>query len=63
MRHSPIQIGVPDGREALAYLSAAWYNFPARRLQMVGITGTDGKTTTTNPLYSILAPYRVTRPG
>ena len=42
---------VPNGREALAYLSAAWHNFPARRLQMIGITGTDGKTTTTSFLY------------
>jgi UDP-N-acetylmuramoyl-L-alanyl-D-glutamate--2,6-diaminopimelate ligase len=50
--HSPF-ILVPDGREALAYLSAAWHNFPARRLKMVGVTGTDGKTTTTNFLYHI----------
>ena len=47
-------IRVPDGREALAYLSAAWHNFPARQLKMVGITGTDGKTTTTNFLFHIL---------
>jgi UDP-N-acetylmuramoyl-L-alanyl-D-glutamate--2,6-diaminopimelate ligase len=45
---------VPDGREALAYLSAAWHGFPARRLTVVGITGTDGKTTTCNLLYGIL---------
>lgn len=45
---------VPNGREALAYLAAAWHNFPARRLTMVGITGTDGKTTTTNFLYHML---------
>jgi UDP-N-acetylmuramoyl-L-alanyl-D-glutamate--2,6-diaminopimelate ligase len=51
---SPITITVPNGREALAYLCAAWYNFPARHLKMVGITGTDGKTTTTNLLYHIL---------
>ncbi len=51
--HSPF-IVVPDGREALAYLSAAWHNFPARQLKMVGITGTDGKTTTTNFLYHML---------
>ena len=51
---SPVIITVPDGREALAYLSAAWYNFPARHLTMVGITGTDGKTTTTNFLYRML---------
>jgi UDP-N-acetylmuramoyl-L-alanyl-D-glutamate--2,6-diaminopimelate ligase len=46
---------VSDGREALAYLSAAWYRFPSRRLTVVGITGTDGKTTTCNLLHSILS--------
>ena len=45
---------VPNGREALACLAAAWYDFPARRIVTVGITGTDGKTTTTNFLYHIL---------
>ncbi|RME74466.1 MAG: UDP-N-acetylmuramoyl-L-alanyl-D-glutamate--2,6-diaminopimelate ligase, partial [Chloroflexi bacterium] len=47
-------IRVPNGREALAHLSAAWYGFPARKMTMVGITGTDGKTTTTNFLFHIL---------
>ena len=47
-------IAVPDGREALAYLSATWYDFPARHLKMIGVTGTDGKTTTTHLLYHIL---------
>jgi UDP-N-acetylmuramoyl-L-alanyl-D-glutamate--2,6-diaminopimelate ligase len=50
----PTFIMVPNGREALAHLSAAWHNFPARRLTMIGITGTDGKTTTTNFLYHML---------
>jgi UDP-N-acetylmuramoyl-L-alanyl-D-glutamate--2,6-diaminopimelate ligase len=45
---------VRDGREALAWLSAAWYGFPARKLAMIGVTGTDGKTTTINLLYHIL---------
>ncbi len=45
---------VPDGREALAYLAAAWHDFPARHLTVVGITGTDGKTTTSNLLHSML---------
>jgi UDP-N-acetylmuramoyl-L-alanyl-D-glutamate--2,6-diaminopimelate ligase len=48
-------ITVPNGREALAYLSAAWHGFPARQLTVVGVTGTDGKTTTCNLLHSILA--------
>jgi UDP-N-acetylmuramoyl-L-alanyl-D-glutamate--2,6-diaminopimelate ligase len=45
---------VHDGREALAWLSAAWHDFPARHLTMVGVTGTDGKTTTVNLLYHML---------
>lgn len=52
-------LGVPylqvaDSRMALALLSAAFYRFPARQLTVIGVTGTDGKTTTTNILYQIL---------
>ena len=45
---------VRDGREALAWLSAAWHRYPARQLTVIGVTGTDGKTTTINLLYHIL---------
>ncbi len=52
--HEMVYVRVPDGREALAWLSAAWHGFPARRMVTVGVTGTDGKTTTVNLLYHIL---------
>ena len=38
---------VENSREALADLAAAFYQSPARRLKMAGVTGTNGKTTTT----------------
>jgi UDP-N-acetylmuramoyl-L-alanyl-D-glutamate--2,6-diaminopimelate ligase len=47
-------IKVVDSRIALASLSAAFYNFPARKMQIIGVTGTDGKTTTINLIFSIL---------
>lgn len=43
-----------DDREALAQFSAAFYGYPSRKLVVIGVTGTDGKTTTTNLVYEIL---------
>ncbi|HQY92105.1 UDP-N-acetylmuramoyl-L-alanyl-D-glutamate--2,6-diaminopimelate ligase [Caldilinea sp.] len=47
-----IQVG--DSRRALALASAAVSDFPSRKLAVAGITGTDGKTTTSSILESIL---------
>jgi len=45
---------VPDARAALAVLSANWFGHPARELCVVGVTGTNGKTTTTYLMKSVL---------
>ncbi len=47
-------IVVPNSRQALAYLAAAWFHFPSQRLRLIGVTGTDGKTTTVNLVRAIL---------
>lgn len=54
-------IQVRDTRMAMALIAAAWYDYPADKLKVIGITGTKGKTTTTYMVKSILeaAGYRV----
>jgi UDP-N-acetylmuramoyl-L-alanyl-D-glutamate--2,6-diaminopimelate ligase len=39
------KIKVPDTREALAQVAAAFFQHPSARLKMIGVTGTNGKTT------------------
>jgi UDP-N-acetylmuramoyl-L-alanyl-D-glutamate--2,6-diaminopimelate ligase len=48
-------VRVPKARLALAHLSAAFYDHPSRELTLVGITGTNGKTSTTYLLEAILS--------
>ena len=47
-------IQVADARYAMAFISAAYFDHPARKLKTIGITGTKGKTTTTYLVKSIL---------
>src|SRR5258706_680441 len=52
-------IRLENSRQALTYLAAAFYDWPARKLTVIGVTGTDGKTTTTNLIYKILLAANV----
>lgn len=47
-------IKVADSRLALACMSAAYFDYPSKKLKTIGITGTKGKTTTTYMVKSIL---------
>ena len=47
-------IKVENTRYAMAFISAAWFDHPAKKLTTIGITGTKGKTTTTYLVKSIL---------
>jgi UDP-N-acetylmuramoyl-L-alanyl-D-glutamate--2,6-diaminopimelate ligase len=56
----PLELAVPqlvvaDAREAMALAADAFFGHPTRELEVAGVTGTNGKTTTTFLLFSIFA--------
>lgn len=46
-------IRVSNSAVALGFLASAWYDHPSQRLELVGVTGTNGKTTTATLLYEM----------
>jgi UDP-N-acetylmuramoyl-L-alanyl-D-glutamate--2,6-diaminopimelate ligase len=53
-RYSACIVAYPDMAKACAQLAAAFYNYPGQKLKMVGVTGTNGKTTTTHLIEYLL---------
>ena len=56
------QVVVPDARTAMAVAADEFFERPTEELQVVGVTGTSGKTTTTFLLFAMLAAA-ARRPG
>jgi UDP-N-acetylmuramoyl-L-alanyl-D-glutamate--2,6-diaminopimelate ligase len=54
MHTGVIKVVVQDSRKALAEIAANFYDHPSRKLTVVGVTGTNGKTTTTHAIKAIL---------
>lgn len=47
-------VQVANAQEATGWLAAAYHDYPSRKLILIGVTGTDGKTTTSTLIHSIL---------
>ncbi|MCL2098175.1 MAG: UDP-N-acetylmuramoyl-L-alanyl-D-glutamate--2,6-diaminopimelate ligase [Bacteroidales bacterium] len=54
-------IQVPDSHEAMGLMAAEFYGHPSKHLKLIGVTGTNGKTTTVTSLYRLfrLLGYKV----
>lgn len=51
------QIIVPDTRDVYTHLCAAWFGHPERELKLIGVTGTNGKTTITTVIKKVLTDF------
>ncbi len=51
---APNEILVNSTREALAKMSSAFYGEPSKKMELIGVTGTNGKTSTTHMIKKIL---------
>jgi len=54
---------VNDSRKALALISAQWFGHPAKKLKLVGVTGTNGKTSVTNLIKHIIEKNSESKAG
>lgn len=56
-------VQVRDAQAAVGWLAAAYHDYPAKKLVVIGVTGTDGKTTTSTLIHSILKAHTGGRTG
>lgn len=50
-------IQVKDSNAALGWLSSTWFGYPSRQMKLVGVTGTNGKTTIATLLYNMFRSF------
>ncbi|MGH9198675.1 MAG: Mur ligase family protein, partial [Acidimicrobiia bacterium] len=57
------QLMVENGYRAMNRIASPFFGYPSRKLKLAGVTGTNGKTTTTFMLHSILSKLEPTGPS
>ena len=50
-------IRVHDSNAALGLIASAWFDYPSKKLELVGVTGTNGKTTIATLLYKMFRAF------
>jgi UDP-N-acetylmuramoyl-L-alanyl-D-glutamate--2,6-diaminopimelate ligase len=63
IKHEVTYIVVKDLRQKLGVIASNFYDWPQKKLEIIGVTGTNGKTTTTYLIEQILGEEKVSRIG
>ena len=53
------QVIVPNSRKAFALLCAKWFGLPQNKMKMIGVTGTNGKTSVSTMIKNILETFSI----
>lgn len=63
LKHNVSYVLIEDLRQKLGYIVSNYFNWPQKKLKIIGVTGTNGKTSTTYMLEKLLGDKKITRIG